>query len=287
MEIYSLNDDVNNNASLDNEHGLSFFIKIGANNILFDFGASDIPFLNAERLKLNISDVDFAVLSHSHYDHCGGIDTFLNRNKSAKIYVSNNAFEKTFSKKNGFYNYIGLNRSFEESPRIIPVKNSYEIAKRIRILSETKGDFPSAKANGNLYISHCEKIECKNYPIENNEIYFRKDKFTHEQHLIMGENNKYFLVTGCSHGGIINIMNSFYRTYGKYPDYVIGGFHLQNPATGVAESDSYIKNVGDFFKRSGSMFITCHCTGYDVYKKLKTVLKDKINYLSCGEHISF
>ena len=58
------------------EHGLSIFIDTGDKKILFDAGASDAFALNAERMKVDLGQVNLAVISHGHYDHTGGIPLF-------------------------------------------------------------------------------------------------------------------------------------------------------------------------------------------------------------------
>ena len=54
------------------EHGLAFWIDMGAQCILFDTGQSHLILANANILRINLDAVDIVVLSHGHYDHCGG-----------------------------------------------------------------------------------------------------------------------------------------------------------------------------------------------------------------------
>lgn len=70
------------------EHGLSLYIETNRHKILYDFGQTDSLFENAKTLGVDLSSVDIAFLSHAHYDHSGGLKTFLKVNKTAKIYVS-------------------------------------------------------------------------------------------------------------------------------------------------------------------------------------------------------
>ena len=59
------------------EHGLSLYIESRGKHILFDMGQSTLFAENAERLGVSIRDVDVAVVSHGHYDHGVGLQTFL------------------------------------------------------------------------------------------------------------------------------------------------------------------------------------------------------------------
>lgn len=57
---------------LQGEHGLSLLVEAGEHKVLFDTGASDLFLRNARLLGLDLSDVEYVVLSHGHRDHTGG-----------------------------------------------------------------------------------------------------------------------------------------------------------------------------------------------------------------------
>ncbi len=81
---------IDNNAVNDKfiaEHGLSMVIKFNGNLILLDFGLTDNIFTNAKSLGVNLDDVNLAVISHAHYDHTGGLHTFIQGNPKCKIYA--------------------------------------------------------------------------------------------------------------------------------------------------------------------------------------------------------
>ena len=62
---------------LKGEWGLSFYIEYGDSVILLDAGLSALFAENASGLGLDLSKVDFAVLSHAHDDHANGFDRFF------------------------------------------------------------------------------------------------------------------------------------------------------------------------------------------------------------------
>ncbi len=76
------------------EHGLSLYLETGESKMLFDMGQSDAFVANARSLNVNLAAIDFAVLSHGHYDHGGGLRAFFNTNDHAPVYISRHAFEK-------------------------------------------------------------------------------------------------------------------------------------------------------------------------------------------------
>lgn len=52
------------------------------------------------------------------------------------------------------------------------------------------------------------------------------DNFQHEQSLIIQEDGKVFVIGGCGHRGIINIMRQANFITGKHLNAVVSGFHL-------------------------------------------------------------
>ena len=83
MKIYCLIENTKSSEKFECEHGLSFFIDTGLHKILFDMGGSDAYIKNAEMLGIDLKTVDFAILSHGHFDHGGGLEAFLEINKTA------------------------------------------------------------------------------------------------------------------------------------------------------------------------------------------------------------
>jgi 7,8-dihydropterin-6-yl-methyl-4-(beta-D-ribofuranosyl)aminobenzene 5'-phosphate synthase len=59
------------------EHGLSLYIEANGKKILFDTGRGELFLANATKLNVDIASVDYAVLSHAHHDHSGGLPAFL------------------------------------------------------------------------------------------------------------------------------------------------------------------------------------------------------------------
>ena len=67
------------NMGIDGEWGLSVLVEYGDKKILVDTGASNLFLKNMERLGIDVKDIDYAVLSHAHYDHSNGMPAFMTR----------------------------------------------------------------------------------------------------------------------------------------------------------------------------------------------------------------
>lgn len=63
------------------EHGLSLFLEHGDSVILFDVGETGACIGNAARMGCDLSRVTDIVLSHGHHDHCNGLARTLRHMK--------------------------------------------------------------------------------------------------------------------------------------------------------------------------------------------------------------
>jgi len=262
------------------EHGLSLFIQTQNKNILFDMGQTNLFAKNASLLGINLQTVDFAILSHGHYDHGGlssplpatlkneyfGIEAFAHINQKAPIFINSNAFSQNY---NANKKYIGLNQELLQSKiaeRFIFVQDEKEITQNIKLFS------------CNSYKKSVATNAFGLMQLQNGT--FVPDNFNHEHYLLIQENDKKILISGCSHKGILNIVEWF------KPDFLIGGFHfksldVENPCQKL-ELKSYAKKLASY----NTKYFTCHCTGTQQFEILKSIMKEKVEYISTGDVIN-
>ena len=238
------------------EHGLSIHINANGKNILFDCGQTSAFIENAKDLSINLEEVDFLVLSHGHYDHGGGLIDFLSLNKKAKVYLSKNAFGEHY---NGTKKYIGLNPLIKDSDRLVFVENDLEIADGFTIKNLKNEPF---------------RIDSAGLTVKTSDG-FTKENFNHEQYLIVKENGKEYLFSGCTHKGLENVLSNF------TPDVFIGGFHLSKIP--VESEKDRLDKIADLLIKTDATFYTCHCTGIEQFEFLKAKLKNNLHYLSTGK----
>ena len=91
------------NSNLIAEHGLSIFIEYNDKKILLDAGTTSAFIDNAEKMNVDISKVDFCVLSHGHYDHSGGFAEYLRQNPTKKVYAMKAITDEYYSASGGIY----------------------------------------------------------------------------------------------------------------------------------------------------------------------------------------
>lgn len=237
------------------EHGLSLYIETGNHKILFDFGQSAAFVENAEKLGVALEEVDFAVLSHGHYDHGGGIAAFLSVNSAAPVFVSEAAFEPHY---NASDKYIGLDPALRQCDRILVAGENREIVPEIRLLS----------CKGRAF----------QVPIDSSGLTCERDgkriaeEFDHEQYLLIEEEGKRILISGCSHKGILNIVDWF------RPDVLIGGFHFMKLDP---ESKTLIE-AAQVLRSYPTHYYTGHCTGDAQVQRLHDLMGQCLDEIHTG-----
>jgi 7,8-dihydropterin-6-yl-methyl-4-(beta-D-ribofuranosyl)aminobenzene 5'-phosphate synthase len=273
MIIKTLVENTSISKDLGSEHGLSLYIEANGRKILFDVGASELFFENAKKLDADISDVDYLVISHGHYDHGGGLEVFLQENKKAEVFLQRLAFGKYYAiRPNNGLSYIGLDEKLKKNRQMVFVTDRFFISRGIHVFTNIVQKEPIPASNRVLLMeTNGERMQ---------------DTFNHEQVLIIEEAGKTLLVTGCAHNGIVNILEHFHDFTGRMPDYVIGGFHLSSPTSDTSESFEKIDEIGKYLLSTNAKYYTCHCTGMEPYNRLKAVMGDSIEYLATGSEIT-
>lgn len=258
IKVIVLAENTAHNLDFAYEHGLSLYIETEKHKILFDSGQTSIFSSNASLLGVDLRKVDVAVLSHGHYDHGGGFERFLKINKTTPIYVNRNAFGKFY---NGTEKYIGLSETLQ-SNRIVLTDDTMKIDDELTLCTcnDKKTVYPIDSAGLKVKIANG----------------FEDDMFVHEQYLIINDSGRKIVVSGCSHKGILNIMNWL------KPDVFIGGFHFMKQeiaAGGNAVLDEAAKILNSF----PTVYYTCHCTGLEQYAYMKEKMDVRLHYLSSGK----
>ena len=251
------------------KHGLCIYIETQNHKILFDLGPNGLFLENAKKLGIVIEDIDTVIISHGHADHGKALGLFMEHNSTAKIYIRKSAFDKHYVKVCGIPFFAGLDESLKDKNQIVFTDGIFVIDDELTLFSDVQGRKCFSLSNKKLCSKYGGKIQ--------------EDQFEHEQNLIVRENNKNVLFTGCSHNGIVNILDKYYENDKNHRiDMVIGGFHLFNPVSKKYESDVLINEIAKELSKQECMFYTCHCTGPKAYQKLKSVMNDKLEYLSTG-----
>ena len=212
-----------------NEHGLSLYIEYVGQKILFDTGQSDLYLNNAKKMSVDLSSIDFVVLSHGHYDHGNGL---VHLSKTTLL-----CHPKVFLRRYRNQTYIGLNQTrkeVEEKFNLVATREPYFITKDICFLGEVN------------------PRETK-YVLEDGSTDYIPD----DSALAINSKDGIIIITGCSHAGILNIIEKSKEIFNKNKIYaIVGGFHLKEINTSLDEVVESLNNIEHIY--------TGHCTSQQV-----------------------
>lgn len=253
------------------EHGLSIYIEACGKKILFDAGATELALVNAKKMGIDLSDTDFAVVSHGHYDHTGGFPGFCRMNEKAPVYIHKNAFRESYGMSKG--KLEGKNDGIRWSDsdkkqmqgRLIYTEGPVWISDDMCVTGTVnceEGFIPTEK----FY-----------YRDENGEI--TEDDMSHEQCLVIRQPEGLYIFSGCSHRGIISAVNTCKSMFpGEQAAAVIAGMHL------YSASDDDRKRIVDMIADENLRCVMpVHCTGIKAICDLKTRLGDSCVIATAGD----
>jgi len=274
MKVVTLTENEKVEGDLKNEFGLSLHLEANGRRILFDTGSTTAFAENAPKLGVDLGAVDLAVLSHSHFDHGGGLRSFFKANSRAPLYLRPGTEEEYFARVLFLEKYIGLDHGVirENAQRIRIIDQDTEIASGLHIITQ----IPRAELR-----PHTEK---RLLVKQNGKLI--ADEFRHELAFVVEEVDGISVLTGCGHRGILNMLQA---AKSKFPDRrikaAIGGFHMiGSPISGgMGMTAEEVREIARRFKELGcERVISGHCTGNKASAILRSELKEVYSDLRTG-----
>ena len=258
-------------------HGLSLWLELDdGRRVLFDMGPNDGFLANALSLGVDVTEADLAVVSHGHYDHGGGLGAFLaacgDAGRDVPVYVREHAFDEHVSGTPERHHAIGLDPALATDPRVRPTGERCDLGGGLALFSTARRAHPTARSNGRL--------------MERRDGALVPDRFLHEQSLLVREGDRLALVSGCSHGGVLNLMDAAEELAGAPLTSVVAGFHLMDPSGGTVEDEGLTRSLARELAARPARYLTCHCTGTDAFALLRDELGGRVSYLHVGSRVT-
>lgn len=218
------------------EPALCFYLENGEDRILFDTGYSDVFMRNAKKMGIDLDQVNKIVLSHGHNDHTGGLVYYLKEKRSVEVIAHPDVFIYREDETGTISSPLTI-KEVDEKCRLHLTRESYEISKDLIYL----GEIPV----------NCE-FE-KRIPI--GKTGNKEDDFILDDSALVYQGKEgIWIITGCSHSGICNIMEYAKKVTGTDKVVgVIGGFHLLQEGERLNRTVDYLK------QQKIKNLYPCHC----------------------------
>lgn len=262
------------------QHGLSLLIDVlsegKVERMLFDVGQSAEMLLhNMDLAGVSLESINEIFLSHCHYDHTKGLNGIVKKaKKNIPIIAHSSIFRENYSVDPEFIN-VGI--TWENRKENL-IESGAEL-----ILEDSPYKFVDGViSTGEVERSNCfEEINQGLYYIDSGKM--TADPMKDDNSIIINIRNKGLLiVTGCSHSGIINIIEHSIKVTGVNNVYgIVGGLHLIE-----ASKDIIDKTISELDKFNIKLFGLGHCTGLDALYLIKEKFGEKFIMLNSGKQIS-
>lgn len=229
------------------EPAVCYYIEDGTDKILFDLGYSNAFLKNAERLSIPLSALTKIVLSHGHNDHTGGFPYLADKMDLSRVTLV--AHPNALRAKILEQNYISTNLApaiASSNIRLSLSKKPVRISKNITFLGEipTLFSFESRHAIGQ------QQSDAKE---------FEDDFLLDDSALVYRSPKGLFIITGCSHSGICNIVEYAKSVCHCSTIYgIIGGLHLFDIDERLAQTTLYLR------EQHLTNLYPCHCVSFQV-----------------------
>ncbi len=264
------------------QHGISFLLEAetikGSKTILFDAGQSADPILhNMKMLGKDPSAIDLVVLSHCHSDHTGGLVGMLEAigRKRVPVIAHPTIYRSNFVLKPAF-------KSFGMGPASSSALIE-SVGGEMLLVAEPLALVPGIVTTGEI----ADKIDFEADPtlavLTLNDGKTIEDRMPDDLSLVFVLDEGLVIVTGCSHAGVISIIETALRMTGvERVAAVIGGFHLIDADD--ARIEATVKKLADY--NIGRIY-TGHCTGLKAEAKLQQAYGKKFKKTHTGITIKF
>jgi 7,8-dihydropterin-6-yl-methyl-4-(beta-D-ribofuranosyl)aminobenzene 5'-phosphate synthase len=235
------------------EHGFSTFIEAEGKRILFDTGYSGAFLQNAQKMQIDLLDLDYIVLSHGHFDHTGGLWHLIRWLMEATIEDTPHKLPRLIAHPRCFCPRpkhhlpdIGAVLTAEEVQRIMPLKLSAD---------------PVNLSPNLFFLGEIERKYSFERVLPGPRCIVMPDGSLHEDRLIDDTSLAYrsrdglVVIAGCAHAGICNTVEYAKKVCGESRVIdIIGGLHLRGAGPQLEGTLAYLKD------QNLPALHACHCT---------------------------
>ncbi len=248
--------------------GFSALVEYNGKQILFDTGNDvDIFAHNVKAKEVDLTELDFVIVSHRHGDHVGGLTHLLSVNPGVRIYAPREGF--------GIFG-AALPGTFYRRNETLPPEMRYFDGNPPQSLR-----FGTAWPKANFtWVSESTEV-APGFHVIALKGNWGTDLAVMELSLAIDTPEGIVLVVGCSHPTIEKIVEAAKATINKPIHLVIGGTHL------LPAPDEEIQRIATTLHETWEVqwIAPAHCTGEPAFEMLKKTFGDRYIYAGLGTRI--
>ena len=263
-----LYDAFGSNQALTRDWGFSALVEHDGKRILFDTGNNPEIFEhNVKALNVDLTKLDFVVVSHRHTDHASGLKYLLKINPDVTVYVPADG-------ANGFGGAELPAAFFRPEPSLSAKMRYFD------------GAYPEHGRAGKLYdTGHFVLVDKLTEVVPGIFLVYTVSKIPRtlelpELTLAITGPHGLMLVDGCSHSGIEEILKAA-SAVDPHTHIVFGGMHLVR--TSVPDIDLLVDALKNKWKLD--KVAPGHCTGEPAFLRLQKAFGDDYLYAGAGTRL--
>jgi len=253
-------------------HGLAVLVEAADRRVLFDAGPDERTVANADALGVSLARLDAIVVSHSHYDHTGGLAAVLGRTGQVAVLAHTLGLQESFVHdpdgtarqigpplSSADYGHLGARFEWGTGPRRLGESLLLPGEMAPSQGSGAAGAFSRPGANGLV-----------------------GDDFHHEQALVVLADEGSLILTGCAHAGAVGIARHVRQVCPECPPTALmGGLHLG------AATEGEVRDLALKLHALGVRgLLPCHCTGQASAAALKAHFPGEVIGVGVGSVVT-
>lgn len=273
IRITTLSENTANQGNILAEWGLSILVEAYGLKVLVDTGRSFSAVHNAGTMGIDLSTIDYIVISHGHHDHTGGLRDVLRVKGEVEVIAHPDIWSAKYSGRDQqSARYCGVPFLREElesrGARFNLTREPVHITEHVMTTGEIPMSSGYEEIENNLFVKEAGVL--------------RPDPLADDLALIIDTDFGLVVILGCAHRGIINTLRHAQNLTGKKNiNTVIGGTHLFR-----ATEERLEKTIADLKELGIQRIGVSHCTGFHASARLAQEFEEVFFMNNAGTRIT-